>query len=190
MWLVNSLEYAWRCLYNTPAVRTILWILAVFSASVLWAWIMTDFGRDFCVGGIELCFGQDRMNLWYNMTDGQLPYTPMWGIVIALRWGWVYQPVKYPWQKPGECWKTGKYWFRIKIPLTFPFISIRFDTFRKGVKNRPGINVNDKSLVNDNRMYIGAKFADYDPDYYSYMKPEDHEKWKPGKAILVLSVRG
>jgi len=188
--MLSHVKDAWVWLNLHPYLKWLVIVFFLWLLGVLWAYIYTRGGKDFRVGGIELCIGHDRMNLWYNMTDGRLPYTPMWGIVIALRWGMVYQPVRKIGQDPGSCWRTGEYWFRIKCPMTFPFISIRFDTFRKGVKNRPGINVNDKSLVNDNRMYAGAKFADYDPDYYSYMKPEDHDKWRPGKAILVLSIRG
>jgi len=85
-------------------------------------------------GGVSLTLSTDEKNLWW---DNDVEWGPNhkikkgWGIILALRWGYHLRPIPKLWKlgKWGNPWTTDDYWFVLRFPIIFPFISIAFGNF-------------------------------------------------------------
>lgn len=82
------------------------------------------------VHGVALTLCTDETNLWFD-SDHHWWFAKKgkgWGIVLSLKIGWVYRPIKKPFTAHNP-WTSGKHWFVLKFPCIGPFLSIAFNDY-------------------------------------------------------------
>jgi len=133
--------------------------------------------------GVMVRLGDDDNFLFHDQTR-IFGLTSQWGISLGIRWGLAYFPIAnylaWGWReflkgnwpnswghKDDELLPDGAADIKgvVKFPLIFPHLSMRLGRFR---------------------FYLGCKIIHWHPDYISWVKFKDVDKFQPDGTVLQL----